>query len=137
MVFKFEKYNKGEINIPLIYFLVLAFSALTGFIIVKFGLMPHMKCQFKEFTGYPCPTCGTTRLVLSLYNFDLLSAFKYNPFMFVFGVFLGLWSLSGFLPILVQKKLVILITKREKKLILILIIVFFFLNWLYLILAGI
>ena len=130
-------YKKGEINIPLIYFFVLTISMLFGFLIVKLGLLPDMKCQFKSYTGYPCPTCGTTRLVLSLYNLDIVSAFKYNPFMFLFGVFLGLWSLTGFLPVFFKKKLVVSVSERERKVIVLVLIALFLLNWIYLIAMGI
>ena len=137
MVFRLEEYKKGEINIPLIYFLVIGFAAIGGFVIVKLGMLPPMKCHFKEFTGYPCPTCGTTRLMLALYNFHFIEAFKYNPFMFIFGVILGLWSMTGFLPLLIKKKLVISISQKEKKVLIIVLAILFFANWVYLILAGI
>ncbi|BBB32808.1 hypothetical protein TTHT_1291 [Thermotomaculum hydrothermale] len=137
MKLKLEEYKKGDINIPLIYFIVFFTAAIGGYIFVKLGLMPPMQCQFKHFTGYPCPTCGTTRLVLSLYNFDLISAFKFNPFMFISGVLFGLWSLTGFLPVFFKKKLSIDITKKEKKIILIIVFILFIANWIYLILNGI
>lgn len=137
MVFRLEEYKKGEINIPLIYFLVIGFAAIGGFVIVKLGMLPPMKCHFKEFAGYPCPTCGTTRLMLALYNFHFIEAFKYNPFMFIFGVILGLWSMTGFLPLLIKKKLVISISQKEKKVLIIVLAILFFANWVYLILAGI
>ncbi len=137
MTVKLKDFKKGEINIPLIYFIVLVSVTAGGFVFVKLGLMPPMECQFKEFTGYPCPTCGTTRLVLALYNFDLISAFKYNPFMFLLGVILGLWSLTGFLPVFFKKKLEISLTEKEKKIIIRVIVSLFFVNWLYLFLAGI
>ncbi len=137
MKIRFDNFNKGELNIPLIYFLVFTSSAIIGFVFVKLGIIPPMKCQFKEFTGYPCPTCGTTRLVLAVYNFHFFSAFKYNPFIFVSGVMVFLWSLTGLFPLFFKKKLVFIFSKKEKRVILILLILFLILNWAYLILMGI
>jgi len=36
-------------------------------------------CLFKNFSGLPCPGCGMTRAYLSLFKFDLASAFYYHP----------------------------------------------------------
>lgn len=132
-----KEHKKGDLNVPLIYFLVLTASFIGGFVIYKLGALPPLKCQFKEFTGYPCPTCGTTRLILSLYNLDIVSAFKFNPFMFLFGVILGLWTLTGFFPIFLKKKLVFEISVKEKKILVIVVTILFLLNWAYLVWAGI
>ncbi len=137
MKLKLEKFKKGELNIPLIYFLIFSFLFTAGYIFVKMGYLPPYECQFKKFTGYPCPTCGSTRLVLSIYNFDIASAFKYNPFIFLSGIILALWSLTGFLPIFFKKKIVIELNNKEKKILIILIGILFTLNWIYLILVGI
>ena len=37
-------------------------------------------CLFKRITGIPCPSCGSTRSVLSLLNGDILAAMYLNPF---------------------------------------------------------
>ncbi len=44
-------------------------------------------CPFYEWTGLPCPGCGTTRMFLSLARLDLTAAFRYHPVM-LFGLFL-------------------------------------------------
>jgi hypothetical protein len=40
-------------------------------------------CIVKTATGYECPACGVTRMILSLVEFDIPSAFSYNPFLFI------------------------------------------------------
>lgn len=40
-------------------------------------------CVFHEFTGLYCPGCGITRLILSLFSFDSVQAFRYNPLVFI------------------------------------------------------
>jgi hypothetical protein len=37
-------------------------------------------CMIKNATGYPCPSCGTTRAVQALYKGDLTGSFLLNPF---------------------------------------------------------
>lgn len=65
----------------------LAISCLAGYswIFLNFFISSsHLKaklnvCLFKRVTTIPCPSCGTTRSVLSLINFDFPTAFYLNP----------------------------------------------------------
>ncbi|MBC8031970.1 MAG: DUF2752 domain-containing protein [Pyrinomonadaceae bacterium] len=38
-------------------------------------------CLFREMTGFACPGCGSTRGMHALLHGDVLTAFKFNPFM--------------------------------------------------------
>lgn len=42
-------------------------------------------CIFRKMTGWKCPGCGITTLILSLVGFDLEGAFHANPFLFITG----------------------------------------------------
>ena len=44
------------------------------------ALIPELGCRFLEQTGIPCPFCGLTRSVLSMYRLDVEAAFLYHPF---------------------------------------------------------
>lgn len=39
-----------------------------------------MKCPIQTWIKIPCPTCGTTRAMLSLLKGDIKSYFRYQPF---------------------------------------------------------
>lgn len=59
-------------------------------------------CPFKELTGYPCPSCGTTRSALALARFDVLGALLRYPLptlgwiAFIGGgLSLSAWALTG------------------------------------------
>lgn len=39
-----------------------------------------MPCLILKFTGIPCPTCGTTRSILSLVKGNIIAYFEYQPF---------------------------------------------------------
>jgi hypothetical protein len=54
-------------------------------------------CLFKRITGLPCPSCGTTRSVLSISHMHLADALYYNPIGFIIALGLGLlpvWVLA-------------------------------------------
>ncbi|MBA4411061.1 MAG: hypothetical protein C0397_16765 [Odoribacter sp.] len=46
---------------------------------VSLALEPGV-CLFKRVTGVPCPSCGSTRSVLSILNGDIFGAILWNPF---------------------------------------------------------
>lgn len=39
-------------------------------------------CIYKLFTGLDCPSCGVSRMFLSLMRLDFAAAFGYNPVIF-------------------------------------------------------
>jgi Protein of unknown function (DUF2752) len=74
---------------------------LTGFAAVGVGLSAlyagtgrGLGCPFRTVTGWDCPFCGGTRLGGALLHGDLVSAFWFNPVVFV-G--LGVLSVLGLL----------------------------------------
>ena len=40
-------------------------------------------CLFRTITGWQCPACGISRMLLSLLRLDFRAAYAYNPFLFV------------------------------------------------------
>jgi len=58
-------------------------------------------CVFRSITGFPCPTCGTTRAATAFLDGNLIAAFTANPlaaamgFLFVVGAPLAvLWAVA-------------------------------------------
>ena len=45
-------------------------------------------CIFSKITGLKCVGCGISRMFVSLFKLDIVSAFWYNPFLFITGPFL-------------------------------------------------
>jgi hypothetical protein len=63
------------------------------------------KCAFKNWTGIPCPTCGTARAALALARFDVLGALSGYPlptvawiFLIGGGLYVGAMALFGRTP---------------------------------------
>lgn len=38
-------------------------------------------CPFRLITGFQCPGCGISRMLISLVHLDFVSAYHYNPFI--------------------------------------------------------
>ncbi|MDR1524328.1 MAG: DUF2752 domain-containing protein [Tannerella sp.] len=41
------------------------------------------KCPVYTFTGYECPGCGSQRAFYNFFHGNFLTAFRYNPLMFI------------------------------------------------------
>ena len=51
-------------------------------------------CLFKRETGLPCPTCGSTRAVKSLFHADVARAFLFNPLLVIVLVMIIAWLIA-------------------------------------------
>ncbi|NOZ13476.1 MAG: DUF2752 domain-containing protein [Acidobacteria bacterium] len=129
--------KKGELNLPLIYLIITLILAGAAYGLYYLHAVPMIPCPFKEMTGYPCPTCGSTRLVLSLFHVQLIQAFLWNPGLFMLGIAAVFWYGYGVISQFSGKKLCISLSKREWFRLKLVLLALFFLNWLYLVIAGI
>ena len=54
---------------------------------VWIAIAPYLgSCTFRNLTGIPCPSCGTTRTALALLDFDIGSALTVNPLATIVAV---------------------------------------------------
>lgn len=53
--------------------------------------LPLPACTLKEYTGCPCPVCGSTRAAHALFRNDVFEALKLNPLATTFAFLLILW----------------------------------------------
>ena len=56
----------------------------------------YISCPFKEITGFYCPGCGITRMLLSILKLDFYGAFRYNPLLFI-SIPIGLYLYIDYL----------------------------------------
>lgn len=129
--------KKGELNLSLVYLVITLILAGTAYGLFRLHTVPILPCPFKEMTGYPCPTCGSTRLVLSLFGMNLVDAFLWNPGIFLSGVAAVFWFGYGIVSQLSGKKVRVPLSKREGKWLRLALLGGFMINWLYLIIAGV
>ncbi len=73
--------------------LLIACSA--GYIWIYFGItsygsinQPFEVCLIKHTTDIPCPSCGSTRSVISLTNGNFIEALRINPLGYVIAIIL-------------------------------------------------
>jgi Protein of unknown function (DUF2752) len=73
---------------------ILAAAMLTGAALsaawLRLGL-PLPACRFREWTGVPCATCGSTRMIEALLHGRILEAAAWNPLVFCGVVLLCSW----------------------------------------------
>lgn len=62
------------ISVVLLVVVYFGFYRLTGLAI---------PCWFYEITGWYCPGCGISRMLLSICAGDFYQAFRYNPLLFI------------------------------------------------------
>lgn len=56
-------------------------------------------CPFKQLIDIPCPSCGSTRAIISITNGNFLDALFSNPFGYVIGIImiiLPLWIMYDY-----------------------------------------
>jgi hypothetical protein len=134
---KLLRRKKGELNLPLIYFAVAGASGFFLYTLYRLRRFPVFPCVFKEITGIACPTCGSTRSLICLSRFDIFSAFRFNPLVFIGIILFSLWGLYGFYVLFSGNKIQVILSKKEWRSARWGILVLILLNWIYLIAAGI
>jgi Protein of unknown function (DUF2752) len=85
-------------------YIVLAALSLAGYVWLGWNFIEGSAhsavpsvCLFKEVTGLPCPSCGTTRSLLLLIHGRFLESFMMNPFGILLAVALTvvpLWIMA-------------------------------------------
>lgn len=93
-------------------------------------------CIFHEITGLPCPTCGGTRSLIALSQFDLVSSFMFNPLVPLFAIGLIIFSLLFFAGAATKRSVKVGLTQRGKKIIRYTVIALIAINWVFLIIIG-
>ena len=99
-VFQNNKYLK-----LLLIQLVIAFVLVFIFVFANSSLINLIPpCFWLENYGFYCPSCGSTRCVISIMHGDFSSAFFYNPFLFILIIYLFLLDLLYIINTILNKK---------------------------------
>ena len=113
----------------LIFVFWLVLVAATVYLSSNFNQFAQL-CLFKRLTGFPCPTCGSTRGVLSLLHGHIIDAWLYNPLLFSA---VGLFCAVTLIRILFARSIRINLNRTERLLAWILAVILFIGNWIYII----
>ena len=83
-----ERLWRTAIKYLVVLFIGLAYLAFV--LITGWGL----PCPLYMMTGLQCPSCGISRMLVSLFKLDFAAAFSYNPYMlFAVPLVLGLLAI--------------------------------------------
>ena len=61
-------------------------------------------CLIKHFTNIPCPSCGTTRSIFSLYNGNFINALRINPLGLLVAAIMVLAPLWILIDVVTKRK---------------------------------
>lgn len=62
-------------------------------LIFVIAFLLKIECPIHKFIGIYCPGCGITRMFVSLFELNFYQAFRYNPLLFIYLIFLGVYYL--------------------------------------------
>lgn len=72
---------------------ILFIACLAGYAWLYFSITKNITenksvevCLIKHVTNIPCPSCGTTRSVISLANGDFIAALNFNPIGYLVAI---------------------------------------------------
>jgi hypothetical protein len=131
----FLKWNK--------LYIFLFITCLAGyiwiFIAMEFGINRNSQtsvCLMKQITNIPCPSCGSTRAVISLIRGEFLNSLCINPFGLVIAVFMIVAPFWMIYDVITSKNSFIRFYRKlenlvRKKKIAILLIALILLNWIW------
>lgn len=85
------------------FFDVLGLLGLLGLLVARFvpvARLPFWGCALRQTTGWPCPTCGLTRVADRVAHGNLAGAWEANPLGAVGALFFALVALMTLLHLL-------------------------------------
>ncbi len=127
----FSRREPGGIEFGIIYGAIVLLALVIARFPPVLSLIPD--CTFRVLTGFPCPTCGSTRSLVHLSHARFLPAFVMNPlasFILIgmsIGFFYGIITLFLKLP-----RVRISLSDAEKDRVRKTAFLIVLLNWLYL-----
>ena len=115
---------------------VLLLGAAVSGVWLRLGL-PVPGCGFRAWSGVPCMTCGSTRMLRALWAGDPLQALTWNPLVFSALTILVAWSLLSTVRLVfgVPRRRLVL-DARERRVLRILAIVAALAGWCYAVSIG-
>jgi len=129
-----------------LYFIIFI-ACIAGYIWLFYNLLYSTQdnqltvCLIKNITNIPCPSCGTTRSVISLANGNFMKALMINPIGLLAAITLLLLPLWVITDIVTQQQTLLhtyqkaesLLKKRQYAIPLILFVI---INWIWNIIKG-
>ena len=101
---------------------MLLIACLAGFIYLFYSIQKEQQetvgvCIIKNVTGYPCPSCGTTRAVTLLMNGKPIDSLLLNPFGIIVAVIMTIFPVWVLTDIVLKKETFFLAYKKAETII--------------------
>ncbi len=128
----FRQREQGDLDFGLLY----GGIVLLGLLAVRFLPVARIlpSCSIRSFLGIPCPSCGTTRSLVSLVRGDVLGSLAMNPLAAVLIFIALLWFCYSVLAaILVLPRPSLILTENEKNALRLGAVMLVLANWAYLV----
>jgi hypothetical protein len=107
---------------------VWAVVVAAGAVLIRQSGVDHSLCHIRQFSGVPCPTCGTTRAVFALFSADLAGAIAFNPLVLFATIVL---ALIVAVRLIAARQITVRLSSREQWVVATALLVMVLLNWLY------
>lgn len=116
---------------------LLLLGAVVAAVWLRLGL-PQPVCHFRQWTGVPCPTCGSSRMVEALIGGDLFEALRWNPVALLTLGLLASWAVASTVRhLLGLPRLQPVLESWERTSLLISVVALIAAGWAYLIWRGV
>jgi Protein of unknown function (DUF2752) len=127
-------------NRTLGFFDVLGLLGLLGLLVARFvpvARLPFWGCALRQRTGWPCPSCGLTRVAERVAHGNLAGAWEANPLGTVGAVLFALIALTSLLHLLFKLPVPdVRLTRREAFLTRTTIVLLVLFNYAYLVVKA-
>ena len=110
-----------------------AYLAAVGACALLAGSVGPTLCMLRRVTGYPCPTCGSTRMVLAVLDLRITDAFLHNPLMFLLCI-VGIALLT--IRFATARRIVWITSAASRRVFIAVMLLAFLANWAYLLTVG-
>jgi hypothetical protein len=131
MQISLRKKHSGEIEFGIIFGSLAIMALFAARYLPLTDMMPS--CLFKTFTGFPCPTCGTTRSLVHLAKGDLQGSLFMNPAFALSMILTLLWFLYNTIIVLFDtSRFTLSLTRPEFDAVRVAALALLLLNWYYL-----
>ena len=126
--------RKGQIEFGIIYGSIACFTLLCASFSPLPALLPA--CAFRQLSGMPCPTCGSTHALLHLAQGEVMPALFFNPLFTLTMIFLlAAFVCSIVAAALKLRRLNFFSSKKERFVLKTAAVMLVILQWVYLIIT--
>lgn len=137
MRIEFEKAGDGDSDLEIIFVSLAVLGLVTGWIVPVLGVaMPG--CQFRRFTGHPCPGCGGTRAGMLLSRGHVIDAFLMNPLVTMLAVAAAVFALYSAVALVCRlpRFRIRVSSGFERRMVWTMLVVAGVADWVYLVVVG-